>query len=931
MTKLFMTSLLLGTLLTAPGFADEPNPQVRIDLDASNLIAEQDTGDPSGLVDEQHRIIGPPAGEPQTTWSIPSQEMKNLPFSVQLDFKQVRNVATLWLYDTNGRGELEIAVGQPGQWRTITTYGCDAYRKWVPIQIDASTRFIRLTKLSRGANFSEVAVYEYTPEAHAAMLARKEAEAKAEAERQAALEKAREEMKKRPLVDVGPPFGKLYLIDEIDVASSSDEHMFAESPAGVSRVETILGKPARVLQKTDGEAAYISYRIGRYKLLEPGMTYVLEVQYPEDAPRTVIVMNGGNESVRGFHTGRTFGDALHPKYVNNLNESLDLPLSGQHETWTQMFRLHDRTPDKRFIRGSKTRELTAEDGFTVTIAQFSAKNIPFSQGAAVSRIRLLAVPEPEIYDAQVRLPEDLPHRRLFWREEMADGVIGSKNPEERGLENDIDWWRFKRDRMKFLGMNTYSKDLLEFGANQHWDPTEYGGNDWVYHNSRMKGFWAQIVEVMGEAGFEVLPYYEYSGSKGKNGLGPQKRARPLTRGDAYSHIRWIESARADLTDPDTYEDFKKMLDLTVLRHQRKADFAGAWIRTRGQMPIGFGDATLERFAREANQGNIVTRQQLIDDPTLLERYKAWWYEKRRDFFTAMRDHLRSNGVEDAAVIYTPVAGEPGVPFPTFDPWIVTDDVETLRDVLGQPRYLKGNGPIEPWSLSEVVQNHRYLEALLADRLNWGGWELNHRTPPPDPHRYKDTEGVLMTMAFNRAYTVKDPKAFETFRGPAGLAIIRHFSLNENMMFDKEDEEKLGYFVADMERAGPYCMMAEALAMANGDPTHIGYLSGGNYARGFPHYVRSFNTAFLALPALPSRRLDGVANDSDIVVRAIDTPDQGVYYAVINTGVQPKDNVVIELPATGQLIDAATGDPVDSQAGRLSLSMHPFQLRAFHAP
>ena len=358
---------------------------------------------------------------------------------------------------------------------------------------------------------------------------------------------------------------------------------------------------------------------------------------------------------------------------------------------------------------------------------------------------------------------------------------------------------------------------------------------------------------------------------------------------------------------------------------------GEWHTVTQDQINAFADATLERFAREANQGNTVTRQSLIDDADLLNRYKDWWYGKRRDFFAAMRDHLRTHGVKDAAIIYTPVPGEPGAGFPTFDPWVITDDVETLRGVLGKPHNDKSRGPIEPWALHDVVENHRYLDALLAESPNWGGWEMDHRAPPPDPHRYKDVGGVLMTMAFNRAYTVKDPEAFETFRGPSGLAIVRHFTLNENMMFDKADQEKLGYFVADIERAGPYCMLAEALAMANGDPTHIGYLSGGNYARGFPHYVRSFNTAFLALPALPSRRLAAVESDSDIVVRAIETPDRGTYYAVINTGTRPKDNVSIELPNTGGLIDAATGEPVDIHAGRVSLSMHPFQLRAFHAP
>ena len=57
-------------------------------------------------------------------------------------------------------------------------------------------------------------------------------------------------------------------------------------------------------------------------------------------------------------------------------------------------------------------------------------------------------------------------------------------------------------------------------------------------------------------------------------------------------------------------------------------------------------------------------------------------------------------------------------------------------------------------------------------------------------------------------------------------------------------------MADVERAGPFCMQAEAVAMANGDPTMIGYLVGNNFERGFPMYVRDFNANFLALPALP---------------------------------------------------------------------------------
>ena len=726
-----------------------------------------------------------------------------------------------------------------------------------------------------------------------------------------------------PLVEVGAPFGKLRLIEEIDTAKIPPAQ---QGPENVSRIEVILGKPCRVLPKTDGESAYFSYRIGQAKQLRPGAAYVLEVEYPEDAPRSVIVMNGANETISGFHTGPTFGDALYPKYVNNLNESLDLPLSGNYETWTHLIHLHDRTPNIRFIRGdAEPRVLRAEDGFTVTFAQFSAENIPFSRGAAVSRIRLFAVDDSTRLEAQYRLPEGLPHRRLFWREEMSDGVV-SVDESRRGVIDRLDWWKFKRNRMKFLGFNTFTKDLLEFGAVQHWDTTPGGGNEWAYFDQQSKDLWPQIVSVMGEAGFTVLPYYEYSGSKGAHGLGNQRRAKPLRRNDAYSHTSWIESANVDITDPDTFADFKKMLDLTVIRFQDRAQFAGAWIRSRGQLPISFADTTLRRFAEETEQAAAITRQSLIDDGELLARYKTWWNGKRHQFLVAMRDHLRVNGIAQADMLYTTEAAESGVPFPTWDRIVVADDVSRLDPILSSNQ----QKPLVPLSVEQVTNGHLYLNALKAEPLNWGGWELNHRDPPADPQTYKDTDGVLLTHAFNRLYTVADPNTFAAFRNPAGLAMVRHFSLNEHMIYDADDKPALGYFVVDIERAGPYCMMAEAHAMANGDPTSIGYLSGGNFNRGFPKFVRSFNTAFLSLPALPSQVVDGATDDPEIVVRHIHTDEQGDYFAVVSLSTTAKQSAVVRLPVSGAITDAATGRPiVSADRQSVTLNMHPFQLRSLH--
>ena len=248
------------------------------------------------------------------------------------------------------------------------------------------------------------------------------------------------------------------------------------------------------------------------------------------------------------------------------------------------------------------------------------------------------------------------------------------------------------------------------------------------------------------------------------------------------------------------------------------------------------------------------------------------------------------------MLYTSESGEPGAGFNSWEGRLVTDDPAFWQPIVNEKQHLNGDKKITPVSIDEVVKNDWYLEGLQSPPLNWGGWEWHHSNPAADPARYKNTDGVLLTHAFNRLYTVASPKTFETFRGPSGLALIRHYTLNENMMFDKADKEKLGYFVADIERAGPYCMMGEAMAMANGDPTEIGYLSGGNFGRGFPEYVRAFNTAFLSLPALPSRIVTGASSDPEIIVREIVTEGKGTYYALVNTGMKAKTNVTIKLPA-----------------------------------
>ena len=723
-----------------------------------------------------------------------------------------------------------------------------------------------------------------------------------------------------PRVVPAPAFGALTLVDEVNCGNPADTHAFQQFPSNGSRIETVLGRAVRVLPNDTPGRKYFAYRVGQGKNLVAGKAYVLSVEYPDDVPRTVIIANNGAEYTRAFHTGNTVGDALHPPYVHPNPESLELPQTGEFQTWQTLFHLHDRYPSIQRPRGKEhPRDLTPADGFWVVVAHFSPEDAPLSRGAAVARIRLYEAPAAPNYYAPVTLPPTgLPRRHLFFREEMADGVVFQEPGPFLGVTNRVAWYEYKARLMKFLGMNTFARDLLEFGHNQGWDSGPYGGSDWVTQ-SHYPTLWGDTVTMLERYDLNVLPYYEYAGSRGGSmSLGYQRRPKPLSRtDDAYTHISWSEDARADLTDPDTLTDFKKMLDLTVVQYATRKKFVGVWLRPRiSELPIGFGDATLARFATGANGGVAVTRAQLQADPALRQRYYDWWMLRRRAFIDSVTDYLRQKGVgHDAVTLFTSDATEAGRTHPTASEYMVAQNPTPWLN-LGK----------SVTSLDRALSEDRHFNALRLPRSTWGGWEWEHSDPWNDPQNYTaDTKGAL-TYSFNHAYTVGRPTALNAFRSGAGLAMVRHFALNEDTMTEGS-APLLGYFVTDVEHAGAYSLLAEARAVANGDPRFIGYLSSASFNHGFPEYARAFNQAFLALPALPSQVAANAASNPAVVVRSITAAPHGTWLAVVNTGVVQADDVVITLPVTGTVTDAVTGAPVSVTQGKVTLSLYPAQLRS----
>ena len=116
---------------------------------------------------------------------------------------------------------------------------------------------------------------------------------------------------------------------------------------------------------------------------------------------------------------------------------------------------------------------------------------------------------------------------------------------------------------------------------------------------------------------------------------------------------------------------------------------------------------------------------------------------------------------------------------------------------------------------------------------------------------------MLTYPIGRLFTVARADLMDQYRTGAGLTVVRHYTLNEddhdrakgpsNLPFDGQ----VGYTSVDADRAGPFVRLLEARAVAQADPTNLGYLTASGFSTGFPGHMRRFNQAFLSVPALPS--------------------------------------------------------------------------------
>ena len=726
-------------------------------------------------------------------------------------------------------------------------------------------------------------------------------------------------------------YGDLTLVDSIDCAADTT-HSFRDYPAGNSYVSNILSRACRVLHHVPTDAnkkesgAYVSWRLGEGKGLVPNDPYLLVVDYPDEAPRSAILLNNGAPSRRGFHTGPTLGDSESPPYVMNFLESYHIPYTDKYQQIEQvMFPCEKPAP-----YNGGTRLSLATDGFDVTFALLPADDAPGSLGVAVAAIRLYRITDESVLKAEINYPDEtLPRRVVTWREEMSD------DNGHAAYADRMDFYRAKAKLMNVLAINTYSKDQLEFGYCQGWDPTYHNyGSNWYNWDDSIKNDWGHITEIMGAEGHWLLPYYEYAGARGKGNLGDQRIPMPLKDGYQYSNASWVNDCRVDITSEEAKEDFRKVLDCTILRYKDNAKFLGSWIRNRGQMPISFHTNTVVRFCQEAGYSTgTVDRTYIATNGTssaIYKEYRAWWYAKRAEFLEDMRLYLETNGIENAKSFFTSTIAETGEYGVNWEGMFTVNDTEPWQQACALTGHSRGNGQ----NVGSSAQTYKN-QCLNADWPTWNPYEQEHAAPHDDPLTYTNMTNVALTYPFNRVFTVIwDQKGgANDWRDQNGdLFFVRFYSLNENNLMDTAGKEICGYFTADFEKAGPACMLSELWAMAISDPNMLGYLYGFNLARGFTQPARKFNQNFLSLPATRSEVVYGQGGcwGAKLTVRKW-TTNAGNYFAVINTSGETftNHNVGFAQYGGGKVYETVShAEHALKGDGSVDIDIGPYEMIAF---
>lgn len=172
-------SLLEGTpekylTIGAPGGPDyfetvnpEPEPSVesfQLILTSDMLFDELAVGSywsAEYLIDEQTCTPENNTHPLSQSWK-PYWNMNLGPYHIYIDLKEIHHVTNISIHDMHNTKNLDVSVGEPGNWQPLFTEPLDKYKTWKEHSTNVETRYIRLSmNESVYAAINELVVYGY--------------------------------------------------------------------------------------------------------------------------------------------------------------------------------------------------------------------------------------------------------------------------------------------------------------------------------------------------------------------------------------------------------------------------------------------------------------------------------------------------------------------------------------------------------------------------------------------------------------------------------------------------------------------------------------------------------------------------------------------------------------------------------------------------
>ena len=729
------------------------------------------------------------------------------------------------------------------------------------------------------------------------------------------------------------PYGRLKLVDTIDTATppADEAHPYLQGAMGgpelrnmtpgskaTVTVSSILGKSSR-----QATWSWFAYRVGRGQL-QPGRSYLLRIDYPEDVARymPVEVQAGQNYMDVGLKTG-----------ISATNPYERAPLSKRWETYDVIFTLGEET--------TATGGAGDGDASKGVWLYFPDKRkagtyfIPFAGGVAVGSIKMYEIDPKANAPKITQLSPGVPARTLT-----------------------MDWERQPTSRPEdvvtyaaLMGYSAVSPVILKWGALNFGVPI--GG--YVTGSVDAHRYWnrrfdcqktvacalkppagstvhERFLAATKSANVDYIPRFEYGGSEllevparaiGADG----KLAKPNRYAD------WS----ADLLDDRTFVDFKRYLDAQIGTFAASnPQLKGVLWRIRSDlMPISYGRADVERFYRETGRQlptDFATLPPvgvagLVATGPLRPPYVAWWHEQRAAFHARIADTLQGYGNNMRLLYFNWDTDKFSLALPDRNSAAFTT---RIVQVGGKRAYADDLAARSGLTAAEYIR-------ILQEGDFSGSIQLPQRQPIelkwPDyalwPSLYANISNVDL-LAPMAGYPYADMKElFDYFRSGAGLAVSHLPPYEEFGMRVPHPKYETNVVTPG---GGNFSLSTELLSYFYGDARVLTFTS-YTIGRGFADAHRRFAQAFRALPAISGE--DIASGSPDLKVRLYTTTLGEKYIGVAYKGDTAADfdfNVTTS-SAQARLTDLGGNSGAVKGVvgqGRLAVTvrMQPMELRAF---